>query len=674
MRKKKRTEALATAGSKFDLGTGGSVVKLHEVTLQDRLAPEAVVEYADRMYVGGRYAATLKVVEYPSELNQDWLKGVYNYDADLRVAMYLEPANNAQIIEEYRRQIANMEGSVMDYERRGKHPPPYLLNSLEDARGMLQALARNDFKMYGVHMMITLWADTEKDLFRLERRFRMHCRQIGLRVRSCSLEQDAAFRTTLPHGRLLVRQERELPSSVLATFFPFGGGTMLHPRGVLLGEDVVTGSLVLLDPHMFPVGHMVFIGATRSGKSYTFKSIADQLHHLHGLSLLIIDPSPGEYRDWVLSLGGAYIVLAVGTEHRINICEIQYPADPSKLDREDQSPVKLKVDFLKTAIELMVCGEGETLGAEGRALVERALYELYVERFGMTDSWEGLLDPEARSFDFTRPQLKKMPTLRDVLQIFREEPQLQSVANRMEPHVRGTMQIFAGETNVDTENRVVCFNIASIMERANPQLRRAVQFVLADFCRGRILSGFDRKVLGIDEAHLLFRTPEMAMFVSDLMRMAGKYGGIVCLMTQHLSDFIGLPGRPSPGAEYAHACLGNTYLTFVMHQDKELEVRQLQEEFTLTDAEVNWIKKQAPPGSGVLVASSERGGEGVQHVVFRGVAPGALHNWITTKPEEVQALANWRAERLEAAARIRSGGGSLPEAAVEAAGSELEQA
>lgn len=183
-------------------------------------------------------------------------------------------------------------------------------------------------------------ADSLDELREAVTRLKQECSGFLLLLRETYLEEQDGFRTTLPIGLAVKRKDRPIPTVPVATSFPFTSGEVLHPEGELWGVNLSTGNAVVLDPRRYPAAHMLIVAATRSGKSYTFKVLATQALLRTGEDVIIIDPSPPiDYQRWTEALGGAYVRLGIGTEHRINPCEILAPLDMRRVDEEQRKPV-----------------------------------------------------------------------------------------------------------------------------------------------------------------------------------------------------------------------------------------------------------------------------------------------------------------------------------------------
>lgn len=111
---------------------------------------------------------------------------------------------------------------------------------------------------------------------------------------------------------------------------------------------------------------------------------------------------------------------------------------------EDDNPLALKSDFILSFCELAAGGRNGLEPVE-KTLIDRSVRAVY--RPYMAD-----------------PRPENMPILEDLYNEIRKqpEPEAQRVAAALELYVHGSLNIFNGRTNVDINNRLVCFDIKEI--------------------------------------------------------------------------------------------------------------------------------------------------------------------------------------------------------------------
>ncbi len=125
---------------------------------------------------------------------------------------------------------------------------------------------------------------------------------------------------------------------------------------------------------------------------------------------------------------------------------------------DEDSPLSLKSDFILSLCELIVGGK-EGLKPVEKTIIDRCVRMVYQDY---------LNDP--------RPE--NMPVLGDLYDCLRrqEEKEAQFVATALEIYVSGSLNVFNHRTNVDVNNRVVCYDIKEL----GKQLKKIGMLIVQD--------------------------------------------------------------------------------------------------------------------------------------------------------------------------------------------------
>lgn len=595
--------------------------------LGDVIAPSALIEHPGYIDLGGTYASTLVAVAFPDQVSNGWLEDVVHFShgsVRRRVSMHIEPVAPAHAIAELSRKLLDLQTNYGWSAKRGMRPDVNVELGLEDAEGLRQEIARGQVRIFDLTLSVTLMSHDLKELQEAVVQLKQAAAGFSLVLRETWLEEAVAFRSTMPLNQAIVRRVRPVPTTPLATTFPFTAGELLHEQGELWGINLSTGNAIIVDPRRYSPAHLLLVAQTRSGKSFVIKVLATQALFTADEDVMILDPSPAiDYERWARRIGGTYARFAVGSDARINPCEILLPADMKRIDDDMLRPVTAKVAFLKSIFGLMAYPKAE-MPSEESALLEKPLFDMYAE-FGLTDDWNSIVDTEALS---ALPKAKRSPTLRDAMRHIQLAPGLEGLAIKLRPFVEGTLDMFSGETNLDMGRRLTVFNVHGLTQGVH--LQAVAYAMISEFVRWRLAMARRRAFVVVDEGHIMFQREDTARFVSQLYRMAGKQGGRVALATQGITDLLGNPdtGATVPGEAEARVVLTNTGITILLRNDKMPDLRLIQSTYGLTEAEVKLLRS-SQPGQGIVVAGNDR-------AFVKVLATDALYPWITTRPEEVE--------------------------------------
>ena len=201
----------------------------------------------------------------------------------------------------------------------------------------------------------------------------------------------------------------------------------------------------------------LILGTPGSGKSFAAKREIVNVFLITDDDIIIADPE-SEYAPLVLRLGGQIIKLSPTSPHRIN------PMDINLNYSEDDDPIAFKSDFILSLCEL-VAGGKEGLDKKAVSIIDRCVRQIY-------------------NAYFEDPRPENMPILEDLYNLLREQddPEAQHVAVALEIYVTGSLNVFNARTNVDLQNRLVCFDIKEL----GKQLKKLGMLILQDSVWNRV--------------------------------------------------------------------------------------------------------------------------------------------------------------------------------------------
>ena len=117
------------------------------------------------------------------------------------------------------------------------------------------------------------------------------------------------------------------------------------------------------------------------------------------------------------------------------------------------------------------------------------------------------------------------------------EKEAQFIATALETYVTGSLNVFNHHTNVDIENRLVCFDIKEL----GKQLKKLGMLIVQDQVWGRVTAnraeGRSTRYY-IDEFHLLLKEEQTAAYSVEIWKRFRKWGGIPTGITQNVKDLL----------------------------------------------------------------------------------------------------------------------------------------
>lgn len=227
--------------------------------------------------------------------------------------------------------------------------------------------------------------------------------------------------------------------------------------------------------------------------------------------IIVIDPE-SEYRPLIEGLGGEVISISATSPNHINAMDMEQGYG------DGENPVVLKSEFLLSLCEQLM-GD-RLLSAKEKSIIDRctaSVYHSYIK-----GGYQG-----------------KAPTLQDFhAELLRQsEPEARDVALAIELFTEGSLNTFAKPTNVDTDARILCYDIRDL----GKQLLPVGMLVVLDSVFNRVIRN---RALGrntwvyIDEIYLLFQHEYSANFLFTLWKRVRKYGACCTGLTQNVDDLL----------------------------------------------------------------------------------------------------------------------------------------
>ena len=181
------------------------------------------------------------------------------------------------------------------------------------------------------------------------------------------------------------------------------------------------------------------------------------------------------------------------------------PMDINLNYSEDESPLSLKSDFILSLCELIVGGRDGLQPIE-KTVIDRCVrmvYQAYLNE----------------------PKPENVPILGDLHRILLEQPEKEArlIATALEIYVSGSLNVFNHRTNVDIQNRLVCFDIKEL----GKQLKKLGMLIVQDQVWGRVTAnraeGRSTRYY-IDEFHLLLKEEQTAAYSVEIWKRIQKVG------------------------------------------------------------------------------------------------------------------------------------------------------
>ncbi len=486
---------------------------------KDIICPDSLEFKKDHFVMGDKYGRVLFLKEYASYIKDSMLNELCGLDRNLMLSIDIIPVPTDEAVREMQNRLLGVETNVTNWQRRQNSNNnfsavvPYdLEQQRRETREMLDDLTTRDQRMLFAVVTLVHLADTKEqldsDTETLQSIARKHLCQLG----TLNWQQMDGLITALPLGLRRIDALRTLTTEALAVLMPFKAQEIHDKGGVYYGQNVISKNLIMANRRELLNGNGFVLGVSGSGKSFTAKREIVNIALSTNDDIIVIDPE-SEYGPLIEGLGGEVINISAASPNHINALDMEQGYG------DGENPVVLKSEFLLSLCEQLVGGAGK-LTAKEKSLIDRCTAQVYR--------------------DYIRHDYcGKVPTLQDFHAGLLNQPEAEAkdVALAIELFTEGSLNTFAKPTNVDTNSRIICYDIQDL----GKQLLPVGMLVVLDSIFNRVIR--NRKLgrntwIYIDEIYLLFQHEYSANFLFTLWKRVRKYGACATGLTQNVDDLL----------------------------------------------------------------------------------------------------------------------------------------
>ena len=492
------------------------------LTVKDAIAPTAFAFKTSRTFqMGGIFGAVSFLSITASDLSDQLLKDLLDMDSSQIVTMHIQSVDQNKAIKTVKRTITELDRSKIEEQKKAIRAgydmdilPSDLATYGRDAKALLKELQSQNERMFLVTFLVLNTGRTEQELennvFQASSIAQKH---------NCSLcrldyQQEQGLMSSLPLADNQIEIQRGLTTSSTAIFIPFTTQELYQSgkESLYYGLNSLSQNLIMVDRKKLKNPNGLILGTPGSGKSFSAKREITNAFLVTEDDIIICDPE-AEYAPLVQRLKGQVIKISPNSTQFIN------PMDINGNYSEEENPLALKADFILSLCELVVGGKEGLLPVE-KTVIDRCVHLIY-RRY------------------FADPRPENMPLLEDLYEALlqQEEKEAHHVATALEIYVKGSLNLFNHRTNVDVNNRIICYDIKEL----GKQMKKIGMLVVQDQVWGRVTAnrsaGRSTRYY-VDEFHLLLKEEQTAAYSVEIWKRFRKWGGIPTGLTQNVKDLL----------------------------------------------------------------------------------------------------------------------------------------
>lgn len=548
------------AGHEGEFSIDYDFLKQQGLSCKDYIAPPSF-DFGHTKYfqMGDTYYRAVYISKLAKSLNDEFLYELYSCEFPITITMNVQAVDPERGMTIVRRQLTGIEGDKQRAEQKAvlhNYSPDNIRHDIKDAHEqalqLYDDLQNKDQKLFMVTFTILVQGNSLDEVNQNVQTLEGKAAAYTCQIMALPYQQEEAFKTTLPFGYVSksLAIDRALTTESSAIFVPFSNLEMFQTGGIPCGQNAISKNMVVVDRLQMKSPSGFIIGTTGSGKSFAMKrEILNILLHDNESNMIVIDPE-NEYSDFCRAFGGTVIKLSDYSESHLNPMEM---AEEYGLDDEDyelkngiltvkesvtmemkkEKAIKKKSEFIMSIIERMI-SISDNPDESGITPVQKTIVDRCVKR-----CYNNYLEN-----NFNKAYV---PTLIDLQNEFNHEKELEAkqgykgeatqIAESVEYYTTGSMDTFAQKSNVDLNNRLICFKVRDL----GKQLEQVAYTIVFDFIWNKMIENKNKLIRTyccVDEIHVMFESYYSARFLKQLYKRGRKYGLVITGVTQNVTDLM----------------------------------------------------------------------------------------------------------------------------------------
>jgi hypothetical protein len=565
----------------------------------ENILPENAKIYKDgrHLEIENRVYRFYSIIKYPATVDRyRWLRSIFNIKGDINIAIILTPKNKATITKELSKAVSEIGAKALDSKKNEALRQKYQAQK-ESAVEIISELGSDNVSLYDTNITIGVSATDMGELNTLSNLLRSKISSAYCQATELKYKGYDPFITTLPvlaENSITKNYVWNLTTKDIASIIPFDSSELMEPKGIFIGENVISGGLVIIDTYnkIYNNPHECIIADSGSGKSFRIKT--DAIRHVPYRDYIIMFDLEGEfYYPW----GKRYKFRPTSgiISNPFHIRNTIVDSDDSGSDKKDigtylSTKIMDCIMFFRWILKDIKPFE--------EALLEEDIRDSYKKK-GISFNSTSL--PETFP---TLGTLKEVmgAKIKDSKTTEKAREARDNMLASLQPYISGAYSyMFNGQTNWDYDFFTV-FDISGLPEAVTQPLYDILLKDTWQFCK---VDRLKTKRVYVDEAHQFAdpSNPQTLKFLSNSIKRGRKYGISFITATQNLPDFLSIE-------RYGQAIIDNSYFKLFFRMG-ETDIPVIKKLFSFSEKEIAILKgasskRNGAKGKGIFMAGSQR--------------------------------------------------------------------
>lgn len=564
-------------------------------SFKDYICPNSFAFKNDYFEMGDKFGRVFFLKEYASYIKDSMVSELTDMNENMMLSIDVIPIPTDEAVREVENRLLGVETNITNWQRKQNANNnfsavvPYdMEQQRKESKEFLDDLTTRDQRMMFANLTLVITADSKEQLEANTESVLITARKHLCQIVTLKYQQMDGLNTVLPIGVRNIDTLRTLTTESLAVLNPFRVQEIQDKGGIYYGENAISHNLIMVNKSNLLNQSSFLLGIPGSGKSFSAKELITFLALSTDDDILICDPE-GEYSALVEAVGGEVIKISASSKDHINAM------DMTDGYGDGANPVADKSEFILSLFEQL---DKKGLGPKEKSIIDRCTALVY------DDYHKNGIVPTLISL---REMLLKQP-----------EREAKELALSLELFTNGSLNVFAHETNVDTQNRIVSYDIYEL----GKQLKTMGLLVITDAILNRVSDNYKKGKkthIFIDEIHVLFENEYSATFFNSAWRQFRKRNACPTAITQNVEYLL--------SSVDASTMLSNSEFILMLNQASS-DRQELAKLLNISDEQMSYITNSSA-GCGLI-----KYGSALVPFVNEFPKNTKLYKLMTTKPGE----------------------------------------
>jgi len=572
----------------------------HGHSFKDAICPDSFEFAKDHFNMGDKYGRVVFLRDYANYIKDALVSELCNFNRNMILSIDVIPIPTDEAVREVEKRVLGVETNITNWQRRQNNnnnfsaviPYDMELQRKESKEFLDDLTTRDQRMMFGV-LTIALTADTKDQLDSDTETLLAIGRKHLCQFATLKYQQMDGLNTALPFGTRKIDAVRTLTTESVAVFVPFRVQEVSHKGGIFCGINAISRNMIICNKQNLLNANGFRLGVPGSGKSFGAKEEIAFIAISTDDDILVCDPE-AEYAPLIEALGGQVIRIAAGSPDHINAMDMVEGYGDSG------DPVIEKSEFILSLFEQL--DRSKSLSVIEKGIIDNCVKNVFT------------------AYQQGGAKAEDMPTLLVLQAELRKhrDAEAEGLAKALELFTNGSLNVFAHPTNVNTQSRMVVYDILNL----GNQLKTMGLLVITDAMINRVSENWKkgkRTHVFIDEFHVVFENDYSSNFFASAWRRFRKRNAYPTGITQNVEYLL--------DSVTARTMLSNSEF-IVMNNQAASDRIELAKLLNISEEQLSYVDN-AEAGCGLM-----RIGNAIVPYINRWPQNTSLYKLMTTRPGE----------------------------------------